>query len=56
LTIEDVTPPYYTVIRAFFERLKKAGKIRKVAETAWMRKLLTILNAMLKNNTRWQAA
>lgn len=44
------------VIRAFFERLKKAGKIRKVAETACMRKLLTILNAMLKNNTRWQAA
>ena len=44
------------VIRAFFERLKKAGKIRKVAETACMRKLLTILNAMMKNNTRWQAA
>ena len=44
------------VIRAFFERLKKAGKIRKVAETACMRKLLMILNAMLKNNTRWQAA
>jgi transposase len=44
------------VIRVFFERLKKAGKIRKVAETACMRKLLTILNAMMKNNTRWQAA
>jgi transposase len=44
------------VIRAFFERLKKAGKIRKVAETACMRKLLTILNAMLKNKTCWQAA
>ena len=44
------------VIRAFFERLKKAGKIRKVAETACMRKLLMILNAMMKNNTRWQAA
>jgi transposase len=44
------------VIRVFFERLKKAGKIRKVAETACMRKLLTILNAMLKNNTRWQPA
>ena len=44
------------VIRAFFERLKKAGKIRKVAETACMRKLLTILNAMMKNNTRWQPA
>ena len=44
------------VIRAFFERLQKAGKIRKVAETACMRKLLTILNAMLKNNTGWQMA
>jgi len=44
------------VIRAFFERLQKAGKIRKVAETAGMRKLLTILNAMLKNNTGWQMA
>jgi transposase len=44
------------IIRAFFERLKKAGKIRKVAETACMRKLLMILNAMMKNNTRWQAA
>lgn len=43
------------VIRAFFERLKKAGKMRKVAETACMRKLLMILNAMMKNNTRWQA-
>jgi transposase len=44
------------VIRAFFERLQKAGKVRKVAETACMRKLLTILNAMLKNNTCWQGA
>jgi transposase len=44
------------VIRAFFEHLKKAGKIRKVAETACMRKLLMILNAMMKNQTPWQAA
>jgi transposase len=44
------------VIRAFFERLQKAGKVRKVAETACMRKLLTILNAMLKNHTCWQRA
>jgi transposase len=44
------------VIRAFFEHLKKAGKIRKVAETACMRKLLMILNAMMKNNTHWQTA
>ncbi len=44
------------VIRAFYERLQKAGKVRKVAETACMRKLLMILNAMLKNNTSWQTA
>jgi transposase len=44
------------VIRAFAERLKKAGKPYKVVVTACMRKLLTILNAMVKNGTRWQAA
>ena len=43
------------VIRAFYERLEKAGKKRKVAETACMRKLLTILNAMMKNRTCWQS-
>ena len=44
------------VIRAFYERLEKAGKPRKVAETACMRKFLTILNAMIKNQTCWRAA
>ncbi len=44
------------VIHAFAERLKKAGKPYKVVVTACMRKLLTILNAMVKNGTRWQAA
>jgi len=43
-------------IREFAERLKKAGKPYKVVVTACMRKLLTILNAMVKNRTRWQAA
>jgi transposase len=42
------------VIRAFAERLKEAGKPYKVVVTACMRKLLTILNAMIKNRTRWQ--
>lgn len=41
------------VIKAFYERLLKAGKLRKVALTACMRKLLTILNAMLKHRQRW---
>jgi len=41
------------VIKAFFARLTAAGKPFKVAITACMRKLLTILNAMLKNNESW---
>jgi transposase len=40
-------------IKAFAERLKKAGKPSKVVIVACMRKLLTIMNAMLKNNTQW---
>lgn len=44
---------YNPVIKAFYERLIKAGKLRKVAIVACMRKLLTILNAMLKNMTPW---
>jgi transposase len=42
------------VIREFYERLLAAGKATKVALTACMRKLLTILNAMVKNQQRWQ--
>ncbi len=42
------------VIRVFYERLLAAGKVKKVALTACMRKLLTILNAMVKNQQRWQ--
>jgi transposase len=42
------------VIRGFFERLSAAGKPRKVALTACMRKLLTILNAMMHRRVRWQ--
>lgn len=41
------------IIRAFYQRLRTAGKPAKVALTACMRKLLTILNAMLKTNTPW---
>jgi transposase len=42
------------VIKAFYQRLCMAGKERKVALTACMRKLLTILNAMMKTHTHWQ--
>lgn len=41
-------------IKALYERLIKAGKPFKVAMTACMRKLLTILNAILKNNQPWK--
>jgi transposase len=41
------------VIQSFYERLKQAGKPFKVAIVACMRKLLTILNAMIKNGTDW---
>ena len=40
-------------IKAFYLRLTNAGKPKKVALTACMRKLLTILNAMVKNGTDW---
>jgi transposase len=40
-------------IREFYLRLSAAGK-PKVAITAWMRKLLTILNAMVKQRKYWQ--
>jgi transposase len=42
------------VLKAFYERLRAVGKAPKVALTACMRKLLTILNAMLKHQTPWQ--
>ena len=42
------------VLKAFYERLLAAGKAKKVALTACMRKLLTILNAMVKHQTPWQ--
>jgi transposase len=42
------------VIRAFYRRLIAAGKAKKVALTACMRKLLTILNVILKTKRPWQ--
>lgn len=40
-------------IKAFAARLKQVGKPAKVILVACMRKLLTIMNAMVKNNTQW---
>lgn len=42
-----------SVIRDFYRRLREKGKAPKVALVACMRKLLTILNAMIKHKTRW---
>jgi transposase len=46
---------YNAAIKSFYERLCNAGKKKKVALTACMRKLLIVLNAMVKNNTPWRA-
>jgi len=43
------------VIRAYYLRLVESGKRKLVALVAAMRKLLTILNTMLKNNQPWRA-
>jgi transposase len=40
-------------IKAFYKHLLEAGKPKKVALTAALRKLLTILNTMVKNNSHW---
>jgi transposase len=42
------------VLKPFFQRLRAAGKPHKVALVATMRRLLLILNAMLKTNTQWR--
>jgi transposase len=51
-----VASQHNPVIRAFYKRLRQAGKPAKVALTACMRKLLTILNAMLRDRRPWQTA
>jgi transposase len=42
------------VLRSFYQRLTQKGKIFKVAITACMRKLLTIMNAMTRNQLNWR--
>jgi transposase len=44
---------YNPIIKAFYHRLCSAGKARKVALTACMRKLLIILNSMVKHQQTW---
>ena len=45
---------YNPVIRKFYERLIKQGKEKKVALTACMRKLLVILNVMMRTHEPWR--
>jgi transposase len=42
------------VLRAFYQRLRQAGKPFKVAITACMRKLLAILNTLVRKNQAWR--
>ena len=49
-----VATKHNLVIKTFYCRLLRAGKEKKVALTACMRKLLVILNAMFRNQTSWQ--
>ena len=48
-----VATRHNAAIRAFYQRLYTAGKEKKVALTACMRKLLTILNAVIRSRTPW---
>lgn len=45
---------YQGEMRTFYERLVKAGKAKKVALVACIRKLLTIANAMIRDGKSWQ--
>lgn len=49
-----VAARFNSVIRGFYQRLCAAGKAKTVALVACMRKLLTIVNAMLKHRTPWR--
>ena len=44
------------VLKQFYERLKASGKVSKVAVIASARKLLTILNAMVRDKAKWDAS
>jgi transposase len=51
-----VAKKHNPVLKAFFDRLVAAGKPKMVALIAVARKLLTILNAMLRDNLPWKHA
>ena len=49
-----VATRYNPVIKVFYQRLLATGKLKKVALIACMHKLLTIMNAMVRDMTPWQ--
>ena len=51
-----VASQHNPILGRFYQRMLKAGKPKKVALTAVMRKLLTILNAIVRDQTPWQHA
>lgn len=50
-----VATRYNPAVKSWYHRLLAAGKPKKVALVACMRKLLVVLNAMMRTRTRWQA-
>ena len=53
--VQDYTDVGGSAIRGLYGRLRAAGRPAKLALTACMRKLLTILNAMLRDQKAWEA-
>jgi transposase len=49
-----VATRFNSVIKAFYQKLLAAGKLKKVALVACMRKLLTTMNAMMQTQTAWE--
>lgn len=50
-----VATRFNPLVKLWYQRLLAAGKPKKLALVACMRKLLVVLNAMIKTKTRWQA-
>ena len=55
LKVQTITVDEAPVLKRFHDRLIAAGKLAKVAIVACMRKLVTIMNAIIKTNTPWNA-
>lgn len=45
---------FNSTIKKFYDRLIQKGKLKKVAMVACMRKLITMMNAMIRDNSEWQ--